>query len=219
MDMYLSLVVSGFTIGMAYAIIPGPVTTESARRGVTGGFRPAWEIQMGALVGDFVWAFLGITGAAVVLERDSLAVVLGLVGAGLLFSLARTAFRVAWMPIETAGQAHPGRSFKVGVLFSLANPAGLAFWTGVGGGLLSTVHEAGFTAVVAILASYLAGAAVCGTLVALAASLGGRFAGASFFRWINAVCGLALSWFGIRLLWSSIQRGSRWLGPTLRTIG
>lgn len=219
MSTYLSLVISAFTIGMAYAIIPGPVTTESARRGVTRGFRPAWEIQIGALVGDFVWAFLGITGAAVVLERDSISVVLGLVGAGLLFSLAPSAFRAAWAPVETTGQAQPGHSLKVGMLFSLANPAGLAFWTGVGGGLLSTVNEAGLTEIVAILASYMAGAAVCGTLVALAASLGGRFAGDAFFRWINAICGIALSWFGMRLLWTTLQRGTRWLSPMLRTIG
>lgn len=219
MNTYLPLVISGFTIGMAYAIIPGPVTTESARRGVTRGFRPAWEIQMGALVGDFVCAFLGITGAVVVLQRDSIAVVLGLVGAGLLFSLARSAFRATWATVDTSGQAQPGHPLKVGMLFSLANPAGLAFWTGVGGGLLSTTNEVGVTEAVAILASYMAGAAVCGTLVALVASLGGRLAGATFFRWINALCGTALSWFGVRLLWSSIQRGSRWLAPALRAIG
>ena len=219
MDPYLSLIISGFTIGMTYAIIPGPVTTESTRRGVTRGFRPAWEIQMGALVGDFVWAFLGITGAAVVLDRDSIAVVLGLVGAGLLFSLARSAFRAAWATVDTSGHAQPGHPLKVGMLFSLANPAGLAFWTGVGGGLLSTANEVGVTEIVAMLASYMAGAAVCGSLVALVASLGGRFAGAAFFRWINALCGTALSWFGVRLLWSTVQRASRWLAPALRTVG
>ncbi len=215
---YLPIIISAFTIGMAYAIIPGPVTTESARRGLVGGFRPAWEVQMGALVGDFFWALLGITGAVVVLQRDSIAVVLGLVGAGLLFSLARSAFRAAWSTIDMSGETTPGHPLKVGMLFSLANPAGLAFWTGVGGGMLSASDNPGIVEVAAILTGYLAGAAVCGTLVALVAGYGRRFAGDAFFRWINAICGVALSWFGVRLMWSTVQRGTRWLSPMLRAM-
>ena len=215
----MPLVISAFTIGMAYAIIPGPVTTESARRGLVTGFRPAWEVQMGALVGDLFWAVLGITGAVVVLQRDSVAVVLGLVGAGLLFALARSAFRTAWSTIDTSGELTPGHPLKVGILFSMANPAGLAFWTGVGGGMLSASDNPGAVEVAAILTGYLAGAAVCGTIVALIAGYGRRFAGGAFFNWINAICGVALSWFGVRLLWTTLQRATRWLAPTLRSMG
>src|SRR6478735_8560765 len=89
------LLITGVTLGLAYSAVPGAVNTEALRRGLAGGFRPSWLIQTGALLGDLLWAVIGLTGAAVLIERDAIATLLGLVGAGFLFALARSAFRGA----------------------------------------------------------------------------------------------------------------------------
>lgn len=50
----MPLLVSGFTVGIAYTFVPGPVNTEATRRGLNHGFGPALAVQSGALVGDLL---------------------------------------------------------------------------------------------------------------------------------------------------------------------
>jgi threonine/homoserine/homoserine lactone efflux protein len=214
----LPIIVSGFTIGIAYTVVPGPVNTEATRRGLNQGFGSALTVQLGSLVGDVLWAILGLTGAVVVLQRDSLATVLGVIGAGFLFALARSAFKGAMGKGDRSTPTTGGNGWKVGIMFSLANPAGIAFWSGVGGGMLGTTTNAGPREVVAILAAYIVGSALCGLLFAGLAGLGRKYATGPAMRWIDGLCGVALSWFGVRLLWTTAQRASRWLSPALRAV-
>ncbi len=44
--------------------------SETLRRGLTGGFRPALLVQLGSLIGDAVWALLGLTGLALLLGYE-----------------------------------------------------------------------------------------------------------------------------------------------------
>ena len=213
MSELLPLLISGFTIAVAYTVLPGPVNTEATRRGLSHGFGSAMSIQMGSLVGDLLWAILGLTGAVVVLQRESLAMMLGLVGAGFMFSLARTAFRAAIRKGDSAVTTTSGNGWKVGVMFSLANPAGIAFWSGVGGGMLGATATVGIAEVTAILGSYIIGSALCGTVLAALAGLGRRYANGPMMQWIDGVCGVALTWFGVRLLWTTTQHAFRWLSP------
>lgn len=124
-------------LGLAYAALPGVVNTECVRRRMAFGFGAAARIQIGALIGDAACAAVALTGAALISQHQAVALVLGIVGAGFLFPLARTAF-VSALGNATSNAPAPksGSSLGTGVVFSLANPAGLAFWTGVGGGLL-----------------------------------------------------------------------------------
>ncbi|WP_215201023.1 LysE family transporter, partial [Escherichia coli] len=46
------------------------VFSETLRRGLTGGFRPALLVQLGSLIGDAVWALLGLTGLALLLGYE-----------------------------------------------------------------------------------------------------------------------------------------------------
>ena len=213
------LIVSGFTIGVTYTVVPGPVNAEATRRGLNHGFGSALTVQLGSLVGDVLWAILGLTGAVMVLQRDSLAIALGLVGAGFLFTLARSAFRGALGKGENASTSTGGNGWKVGIMFSLANPAGIAFWSGVGGGMLGGIANPGTSDVATVLLSFIAGSVTCGVLFAGLAGLGRRHATGRTMRWIDGACGIALTWFGVRLLWSTIRRASAWLNPAFRTIG
>lgn len=218
MSELVPLALSGFTIGLAYTVVPGPVNTEATRRGLKGGFGPALTVQLGSLVGDVLWAILGLTGAVVVLQRDSLATLLGLAGAGFLFALARSAFQGATGKAETVAAGSGGNGWRVGIMFSLANPTGIAFWSGVGGGMLGTTVDPGPTEIMTVLASFIVGSALCGVLFAGLAGLGQRHANGKLMRWIDGLCGLALTWFGVRLLWSTIRRASAWLSPLFRAV-
>lgn len=159
-----------------------------------------------------------MTGAVVVLQRDSLAKVLGVIGAGFLFALARSAFRGALKGNDQSSPTGSGNGWKVGIMFSLANPAGIAFWSGVGGGMLGATTDAGLTEVIAILCSYIVGSALCGILFAGLAGFGRRYATGRVIRWIDGLCGVALTWFGVRLMWTTVKRASQWLSPAWRMI-
>jgi threonine/homoserine/homoserine lactone efflux protein len=200
-------------LGITYAALPGVVNTEAFRRGVRSGFLPAASIQIGALIGDGLWAVMALTGAALLLQHDLVALTLGLAGAGFLFHLARTAVTGALhgAPVQ-ATSTRQGNGLVTGVVFSLANPAGLAFWTGIGGGMLgASASGHGFDRAAGFLLAFLAGALLWGVAMAALVAWGRRFATPAVFRVIEAVCGLALAYFGLRLLWSTLQRYGRLL--------
>jgi threonine/homoserine/homoserine lactone efflux protein len=204
---------SAIGLGIAYAAVPGAVNAEAMRRGLAGGFRPAFLIQLGSLVGDVVWALLGLTGAVVLAAHDAVAVGLGLLGAGFLFALARAALADAIanrQPAETT--ARRGGSFAVGLVFCVANPAGLAFWAGIGSGVVVTGAGGASPARLALfLGAFAVGVVVWGGGMAALLAWGRRYAGVRLFRWLNALCGAVLTYFGLRVLWATVQRLGRWL--------
>ncbi len=216
----LMILLTGIALGVAYCAVPGAVNTECIRRGLSGGFRPAILIQSGALLGDMVWAILGLTGAAFILRFDALVILLGLLGAGFLFSLARNSFRSAWSPTPTGtgGVTQGGRPLIVGATFSLANPAGLAFWSGIGGGLLATLGDPTTAEVALLLAAFFVGSMIWCLTISAVVSWGRRFASPRLFRWVDALSGVALSYFAVRLLVSTVRRLGAWLLPGVRVL-
>ena len=198
------LIVTGVVLAIGYALVPGPVNAETARRGIRDGFRPALGVQLGALAGDVPWAVLSLTGVALLLQGRLLSTVLGLTGAGFLILLAHSAFRSALGSDRLVMTACDGSAWRVGLVLSLANPGAIAFWTGVGGGTLAASQEGGTTGVWMLVASYTLASALTGALLAALATLGRRWACGPIMRWIDGVCGVTLTWCGVSLLWETV---------------
>ena len=66
----LAIFLAALLFGFAFNVSPGAVFSETLRRGLTGGFRPALLVQLGSLIGDAVWALLGLTGLALLLGYE-----------------------------------------------------------------------------------------------------------------------------------------------------
>jgi chemosensory pili system protein ChpE len=198
-------------LGLAYGSAPGAVNAETIRRGVSRGFRPAFLVQVGSLLGDVGWAVLALAGLAVVLRDTTLRATLGVAGALLLLWFAWSALRGAATASgepESEAQAARARSLGAlgtGVLFSVANPFGPVFWLGVGGGLAAggavdqTVGGA-----VAFIGAFTVGALVWAISVSSLLGFARRWATPRLFRVVDVACGLAFGFFGIRLLLDSI---------------
>ena len=60
----LSIFVYALVFGFVFCLSPGAVLAETLRRGLLHGFTPALLVQFGSLVGDAVWAVIGLTGIA-----------------------------------------------------------------------------------------------------------------------------------------------------------
>ena len=58
----LTTVLTGAMIAISFSAPPGPVAMETIRRGLRGGFSPALNVQLGSIIGDFMWFMLALIG-------------------------------------------------------------------------------------------------------------------------------------------------------------
>lgn len=103
----LAIFLAALLFGFAFNVSPGAVFSETLRRGLTGGFRPALLVQLGSLIGDAVWALLGLTGLALLLGYEQVRIPLTLACAAYLAWLGVQGLRDAWRPplaAEDAGE-------------------------------------------------------------------------------------------------------------------
>lgn len=197
------LTVSAIGFGLAYAAAPGAVNTEAVRRGLAHGARSTFLVEAGSLLGDTFWAALALTGVALLARNLAVQVAMGIVGGCFLLRVAWNALHDAWLgrqPAAADGRRARG-DFATGLFFGVANPVGLAFWSGLGSGAVAM--EATGIGLGLFFAGFFVGASLwCGGL-SLLLRLGRRWVRPGVFRLVNAACGLALGYFGLRLLWTT----------------
>ncbi len=214
------VIVTGFSLGLAYAAIPGPVNTETIRRGLASGFRPAVLVQLGAMLGDLVWAVVGLTGVAVLAGSDGVSTVLGFIGAVFLLGLALSSIQAARLGaspvLTTIGRS--SRHVVIGAMFSLASPIGLVFWAGLGSGLIVALGDPTRSELVLVMLSFMTAVLVWSVGLSLAISLGRRHMTSRLVRFVDATSGVVLGWFGFHLLWSTVTRSVAFLDPITRIL-
>lgn len=130
-------------IGLLFNAAPGAVFSESLRRGVRGGFGPAFAVQVGSLAGDAVWALLGLAGVGALFTVPALRVPLTVAGCLLLAWLGVTGLRDAVFPRpEAPRDDRTGRgAITVGAAMSLGNPWNIVYWSGAAGAVGTALGE------------------------------------------------------------------------------
>ena len=139
-----TLFVTAFLLGLVFNAAPGAVFAETIRQGVRGGYRPALAVQIGSLVGDALWAILGLVGIGLLLQLDWLRWPIGVCGTLYLLWLARDSWRAAGVEFSiTEGDVDPKKSaLRAGVLLSVTNPQNIAYWAALGSAMGAVgVHE------------------------------------------------------------------------------
>lgn len=205
--MQITFIATAVGLGIAYAAAPGAVNTEAIRRGATHGAHSALLVETGSLIGDSLWALLALTGVAALAHYMVLQVVLGIAGGCFLLRMAWLALYEAFArrrPNSTSKGVPTTRGdFATGVVFGLANPVGLAFWSGLG----SSAVASGITGMqfAFFFAGFFVGALLWCIIITIGIRWGRRWLRPALFIWINALCGLALGYFGVRILWTTIQ--------------
>jgi threonine/homoserine/homoserine lactone efflux protein len=208
--MHFTLIVTAIGLGIAYAAAPGAVNTEAIRRGAVHGARSTFLVETGSLIGDSLWALLALAGVTVFAQHLAIQIVLGIAGGCFLLRMAWLALYEAFTSRYSsagANQISSQRStrgdFATGVIFGLANPVGLAFWSGLG----SSVVASGVVGVLFVFffIGFFIGAVIWCVGISAGMRWGRRWIRPAMFRWINALCGIALGYFGIRVLWTTVQ--------------
>jgi len=201
------LFLSACGLGFAFFAVPGAVTAQLLRRGLEQGFLSALFLQLGALIGVTLWAVIAFIGAAFLAQNALARLILGTVGILLLLLLMWQALRAAYRGKgEEAKSSSVRGDFALGAAISLANPLPLAFWLGIGSTVIATSGKASPDPqdLVVFLAGFLCSALLWCFFMAGLIAWGRRFVTPLFFRLVNLICGLALGFFALKLLWSTL---------------
>jgi threonine/homoserine/homoserine lactone efflux protein len=197
------LALTGLGLGIVYAAAPGAVNTEAVRRGLAHGARSALLVEIGSLLGDTFWATLALTGLGLVGQHLAVQVALGVAGGCFLLRMAWNALHDAWVGTQERSPRRVGGDLATGTFFGLANPFGLAFWSGLGGGIVAAgATWAGFAL---LICGFFVGASLWCVGLAALIRWGRPWVRPNLFRLISAVCGVALGYFGVRLIWTTLQ--------------
>ena len=194
---------TGAMIAISFSAPPGPVTMETIRRGVPGGFSPALKVQLGSIIGDFMWFMIALIGLGQLAQISVIRNVLAIAGVGLLLYLGfcgiRDAFQAARLNQGGTIDAQKG-AFRSGMAISIANPMAVGYWLSIGGTLVATGvagQSGGQTA--SFVFGFVAGTFLWAFIMALAVRFGKQILSPNLFRAINFGCGVALMIFGITL--------------------
>ena len=185
----------GALLGLVYVAPPGPVNVETTRRVAAGGVWTGLSLQLGSLLGDALYAVLGLVGVDLILTHSAVHLVLGLGGIGLLLYLGWSALREGWRgmrrsPARPTAVRRVARStrktFWIGLAMSVASPYGLAYWVSVGGVALQRFHgrEVGF------LGCFLLGELLWALVLPLLVGWWRAVIRGRFFERVFLVCGL-----------------------------
>ncbi|MGC6454657.1 MAG: LysE family transporter [Candidatus Puniceispirillaceae bacterium] len=197
----LGIFVMAFGLGLLFNAAPGAVFAETIRRSLDGGYRPALAVQFGSLVGDAVWAGLGLAGIGILLQSTALKVPVGIAGAGYLAWLAFDSWRESGATATdmAAGAAgSPTGAMRSGVILSLSNPQNVAYWAALGSafGALGMTNPDRLDYAL-FFAGFMASSVLWCFVCAFGVSwlFGGR--GGAWRVWTYRLCALAFAWLAI----------------------
>ncbi|MSP75696.1 MAG: chemotaxis protein [Rhodospirillaceae bacterium] len=204
----MMLFMTAFVMGLVFCGPPGAVFAMSARRGAAHGFSAALMVLFGSLVGDAVWAVLGLSGAGILMQIPAVHGVVGAAGAALLAWLGLQALRDAWQNRQpAAAPSSVGGDFAIGAVLSLTNPQAVAYWIAFGGSIQVIIGRAAdFSEFVVFFAGFMIACVVYCFLAAGIISGARSLLTARLYRIVNATCGAALVGFAILLLYDIVGR-------------
>jgi chemosensory pili system protein ChpE len=199
------LFASAFHLGLLFNAMPGAILAESLRRGLRGGFRPALAVQIGSLAGDFIWALLGLSGAAVLFTIPYVQTPFAIAGAVLLASMAWQSLRDGLSPmpaLDPSASAMADRSAMIaGVALSLSNPMNIAYWAGLGGTItVLGVGNPGLTSFTVFLSGFMVSSVMWCFVCAGAIAWMQRFVRPRSWMILHLACAFGLTYFAVSIL-------------------
>ncbi len=180
-------------VAVVVIVMPGPDFALTARNTLARGARAGVSTASGVVTGLFVWEVASVAGVAALIAASRPAfLVLRVLGAAYLMWLGFEALRAAWRHRDVRERGSPGRSpFAQGFLSNLGNPKIAVFFT-------SLLPQFG-TSVPTLAIHALVFSALTFAWLVLVARAGAALRIPRFRRALDAVTGVVLLAFGIRL--------------------
>jgi threonine/homoserine/homoserine lactone efflux protein len=114
---------------------PGPVWVALLARAMSGGFRSAWPLAVGVVVGDVIWPLVAVLGVTWIVDQVSWFMdVLKWVAVAMFIAMGVLLVQNADRKLsENSSLTRPGMwaGFVAGVVVIMANPKAVLFYMGV----------------------------------------------------------------------------------------
>lgn len=201
---------TAYLLGLSVAAVLGPINILAIRTGLQRGFRAAFLVGLGATVADAFYALLAALGAAALVGRTGVRILLWLLGSGMLAYLGGSGILQSLRrPVLLGGEPAPGgtawRSFLGALAATLGNPMTVASWAAVFGGLYAGMLETVTTGLaLRLVAGVAAGTFTWFTALATALQAGRRLVTPTALRGISVASSAILlgfaAWFGWQAL-------------------
>jgi len=169
----MEMFVTGFALSLSACLDLGIVNVATIKRGLDGGVRAAFVMQLGSCCGDMTYALLSMFGLALVLADPRVRTAFWLGGTVVLLYLAATMIRDTWRGRSLGIQngltvERPlHRDFVRGLALALSSPSLIIWFASAGGAIIAGIY--GKTQSPPWL--FLAGFLCCGLVWAVALSL------------------------------------------------
>jgi chemosensory pili system protein ChpE len=198
----MKLILISVLLALGYCAAPGPVLAETARRGLSNGFRAALAVELGSLAGDALWVGLMFAGAAALAQAGGVRLAAGAVGGLFLLWLGARALSSARRKRPPKnGSLVVEQAFATGAAMSVASPYALPFWIAVSGSLSGYgISSAGALGYTVFSAAFMITCLAFALLAAGAISWGRRFLRPRFFFAVDLAGGLVFVVIGLNLL-------------------
>ena len=200
----IELFFSAMALGFLFNAAPGAIFTESLRRGLRGGFKSALYVQFGSLLGDLIWAVLGLGGAAILFEIDAIKMPMAIFGGVLLAWLAFNSFMDASKKIPSINltlKQDDKTELTVGAALSLSNPINITYWAGMAGTIATLgVKEPTGQSFIVFLAGFMLSSIIWCFLCAGFIGFVRKAINQTGWVLINIFCGIGLAYFSIFVL-------------------
>jgi L-lysine exporter family protein LysE/ArgO len=186
-------------LGLSLAAPIGPVNAAVINRGLRYGFRHAWVLSLGSLLGDVFFIILVYFGVAKLANIPIVQTFLWLFGA---FVLIYTGIEGVMTKTSTISRSNKDtnsmfRSFMTGLLMSIMNPLSIIFWLGIYGSILATtIQDLSTSTLLLYTGCMLFGVAIWDLTVSVLSSFFRTVVSEQLITFISKISGLILLLFG-----------------------
>ena len=194
-----------FVLTTIFNAMPGVITVETFRQAMRGGFMPAFNLQLGSVVGDLPWFFIGVAGTSWMLDAYEIKTPLMIFGVVVMLVLALQSYREARSKALDPNNSElliSGNPVVIGALLSITNPLGVLFWVGVSSTIANfTPDNPSIEDYGVFLAGYLAGVLAWSFACAWFFAWTERFITQKRWFWINIlICGMFVGFAGMTVI-------------------
>lgn len=203
---HLELFGTGFLLSLSLCLDIGVVNVALINTAIRNGVRSAALFALGSCIGDLIYAVASLFGIGLLLQYQTVRLVLYVTGAAVLLIMSGMAVRAAALSIyqpvarEATTWIDPRRMFLYGLGITLASPSAIIWFAAVGGSLIAQSGAHTPASLLALLSGFfVAGASWCGFVIGIAA-YGGHTLGPRFRQLCHLISALLFLFFASTII-------------------
>ena len=196
----MAALLAGFGLGFLVAAQVGPIWLLCARTALRYGLAPALAVGLGAACVDFLYACLGVAGAAGLLRVTGLRVGLGVFGA-MVLAILGTRTLLAAFRVRAGAEGHdevasPLAAWRTAAIATASNPLTVASWAAIFAAASTARFTANASDTVALLLGILVGSLAWHVVLSVGMRAVGRRVSDRGLQWADAAAGLGMIGYG-----------------------